>query len=113
MTVDTSPSRVVHRLGTNPPSDAAGASWVGRSALRAIEWYQRERAGVPSPCRFFPSCSEYAHEAISQHGSLRGGWLAVRRLARCRPFGRYGFDPVPERHTSNGSCCASHAEVDE
>jgi len=113
VTVDTSVREVVHRLGTNSPSDATETSWVSRCALRAIEWYQRERAGMPSPCRFFPSCSEYAHEAISQHGSLRGGWLAVRRLARCRPFGRYGFDPVPARHTHNGACCASHIEGDE
>ncbi len=64
-------------------------------ALRAIEWYQRSFAGRPSPCRFFPSCSHYAHEAIEVHGTARGGWLATRRLLRCRPFGPSGFDPVP------------------
>lgn len=63
--------------------------------LRAIETYQRAFEGRPSPCRFFPSCSEYGHEAIAVHGPGRGLWLTVRRLARCRPLGPSGFDPVP------------------
>lgn len=63
--------------------------------LRAIEAYQRAFEGRPSPCRFFPTCSEYGHEAISVHGAGRGLWLTTRRLARCRPFGPSGFDPVP------------------
>jgi hypothetical protein len=46
-------------------------------------------------CRFRPTCSEYAIEAINRHGGLKGGWLAVRRLARCHPWGGAGFDPVP------------------
>lgn len=64
--------------------------------VRLVEWYQRAVDGRPSPCRFTPSCSSYAHEALTVHGSRRGLWLTVRRLARCRPFGPSGFDPVPE-----------------
>ena len=52
--------------------------------------------GRPSPCRFTPSCSAYAIEALDLHGTWRGGWLTFRRLSRCRPFGPSGFDPVPE-----------------
>ncbi len=63
--------------------------------LALIEWYQRATEGRPSPCRFFPTCSSYAHEAIHVHGATRGGYLTVRRLLRCRPFGPSGFDPVP------------------
>jgi hypothetical protein len=75
------------------------AQRLEHGALRAIEWYQSQREGAVSPCRFFPSCSEYSHEAISTHGVGRGLWLTVRRLSRCRPFGPSGFDPVPEpRH---------------
>lgn len=46
-------------------------------------------------CRFHPSCSEYAIEAIERHGAFRGGWMAFRRVMRCGPWGRSGFDPVP------------------
>lgn len=66
--------------------------------LRAIGAYQRAFAGRPSPCRFYPTCSEYSREAIEVHGAGRGLLLTVRRLARCRPLGPSGFDPVPE-HT--------------
>lgn len=48
-------------------------------------------------CRFQPTCSVYALQALERHGGIRGGWLAVRRLARCNPWGGSGYDPVPER----------------
>ena len=67
-----------------------------RRLLGLIDLYQRAVEGRPSPCRFTPSCSSYAKEAVESHGARRGTWLTVRRLVRCRPFGPSGFDPVPE-----------------
>lgn len=73
-------------------SHALGA----RVLLGMIRLYQGLRGDRISPCRYVPSCSHYALEAVERHGAWRGAWLAVRRVARCNPFGRYGFDPVPD-----------------
>ena len=72
-------------------------SLPARVLLLTVNLYQRLTAHRSSPCRYIPSCSEYAREAVEQHGAGRGGWLAVRRLSRCHPLGGFGFDPVPER----------------
>jgi len=62
----------------------------------AIRFYQLAFSPLVGPaCRFHPSCSQYALEAVSRFGVLRGGWLSVRRLARCHPFHPGGYDPVP------------------
>jgi uncharacterized protein len=75
----------------------SGADSAARSRLiRLVIAYQRAMEGRPSPCRFTPSCSSYAVEALQVHGSARGLWLTVRRLARCHPFGPSGWDPVPQ-----------------
>jgi hypothetical protein len=61
-----------------------------------IRAYQRFLSpALPPSCRFHPSCSQYALEAVTRYGALRGSWLAARRLARCHPFHPGGFDPVP------------------
>lgn len=75
------------------------AGVLRRAAVLPLRFYQRfisPLKGVPS-CRFSPTCSQYAVEAILEWGVLRGGALAVWRLLRCNPFGRGGFDPVPKR----------------
>ena len=67
-----------------------------RLLLLAIGAYRATLgAALPPSCRFQPTCSRYAQAAIERHGALRGSWLAARRLARCRPFGGSGYDPVP------------------
>ena len=69
---------------------------VARVLLLLILVYQRAVAPLLGPrCRFHPSCSRYAAEAIETHGAVRGSWLAVRRLSRCHPFNEGGLDPVP------------------
>ncbi len=66
-------------------------------ALAVIRLYQRTVSRVlPPSCRFVPSCSEYGHEAIDRYGVIRGGALAVWRIARCNPWGGHGYDPVPD-----------------
>ena len=77
-----------------PPSDRSPRWWT-RVLVAPIRWYQYARAGRPSPCRYTPSCSTYAVEALQTHGAVRGTWLSLRRLGRCQPWGGPGYDPVP------------------
>lgn len=79
--------------------------------VRLVESYQRATDGRPSPCRFTPSCSAYAREALLAHGTRRGLWLTVRRLARCRPLGPSGWDPVPLAHEPCGDPHDHRADV--
>jgi putative membrane protein insertion efficiency factor len=77
----------------------ARAGVVGSTLLALIRLYQLARAGRPSPCRYLPTCSDYAAEALATHGALRGSFLAMRRISRCHPWGGAGLDPVPQRST--------------
>jgi putative membrane protein insertion efficiency factor len=63
-------------------------------------------------CKFYPSCSNYAQEAIELHGARRGAWLALKRLGRCRPFTKGGFDPVPDAEDSDAPWLRSEAQID-
>lgn len=67
---------------------------MDRFLIRLIRGYQRASRWKPPVCRFYPTCSEYAAQAIEKHGPKRGLWLAVRRIARCHPFHPGGYDPV-------------------
>ena len=67
-----------------------------RAALAAIRGYQLLlRPLLTGRCRYLPTCSEYAAEAIATYGALRGGWMSLKRVLRCHPFGGAGLDPVP------------------
>lgn len=69
-----------------------------RIALRLLRVYQVSLSALLGPaCRFEPSCSHYAAEAIEEFGLARGFWLAIRRIVRCHPFGGSGYDPIPDR----------------
>jgi putative membrane protein insertion efficiency factor len=70
---------------------------LARTLRAGVRAYRVVTAGRPSPCRFQPTCSAYALDALTEHGAFRGGLLAIRRIGRCHPWGRYGYDPVPER----------------
>jgi hypothetical protein len=71
-------------------------SRTARGLRSCVRLYQGLSANRLPRCRFHPSCSAYAIEALERHGAGRGSWLTLRRLARCQPFGGFGVDPVPE-----------------
>jgi len=99
-------------IGAPASQHRAGRSKVGemsrtaRALLMAVRVYQSFfSALMPSACKFYPSCSQYAAEALALHGARRGSWLALRRLSRCHPFTRGGVDLVPDAPTTG------HTEV--
>ncbi len=69
-----------------------------RVLLSVIRFYQRSISPMfPPACRYSPSCSQYAVEAIERFGAVKGSWLALKRILRCNPLGGHGYDPVPEK----------------
>lgn len=69
---------------------------LGRVLIGLVRFYQVAISPwTPGACRFTPTCSGYAIDAVEGHGALRGSWLALRRIGRCHPWGGHGYDPVP------------------
>jgi putative membrane protein insertion efficiency factor len=101
----TAPSVTTATPGGPVVDPAGGGAPTGgrRAAVWLIHAYQVARAGHVSPCRFTPTCSEYAVQAVSTHGVGRGIALTARRLTRCRPGGTFGYDPVPPGPSSRPS----------
>lgn len=64
--------------------------------IKLIKGYQKIPGDFHNSCRFQPTCSHYAVEAIERFGSVKGLWLAIKRILRCNPWGKFGYDPVPE-----------------
>ena len=85
-----------------PPS--GGGSWLARILILPIRGYQLFISpALPPTCRFYPSCSQYAVEALRVHGALKGSWLTIRRIGRCHPWHWSGYDPVPPRKPGRGA----------
>ncbi|MEA2901584.1 MAG: uncharacterized protein QOH36_1471 [Actinomycetota bacterium] len=85
------------------PASRPAASMLTRAACAPIRLYRALSANRLPHCRYTPTCSAYALESIETHGVGRGLWLALRRIARCHPWGGFGVDPVPPRPPRLGS----------
>jgi putative membrane protein insertion efficiency factor len=80
-------------------------NYMKKIALLLIRFYQLAISPhYPPCCRYYPSCSSYALEAVEKHGFLKGSFMALRRLLRCHPFHAGGYDPVPERVNAQIQC---------
>jgi len=88
-------------------------SSVARGLIYLIQLYRHTISPLRLPtCRFTPTCSQYAVEALTEYGVIRGGWLAVVRLCKCGPWHRGGWDPIPERRGGASENCASETPAD-
>jgi len=85
---------------------------IGRALIYAIQLYRHMVSPLrPASCRFMPTCSQYAVDALTEYGAVKGGWLAVVRLLKCGPWHRGGWDPIPERRDAGHELCADADEL--
>ena len=81
-----------------------------RGAIRIYQWFISPLLGAH--CRYWPSCSRYALEAVERHGVVHGGWLALKRIVRCNPWGNWGYDPVPPLSSDKSQNCCHMNEAE-
>lgn len=82
------------------------SKWLAKPLILLIKIYQYGISPLSGPhCRFAPSCSHYAVEALQKHGVVRGSWLALRRISRCHPLNAGGLDPVPDAQSPKKKIC--------
>jgi putative membrane protein insertion efficiency factor len=89
------------------------ASPAARVLMVPIKGWRLVSRHLPPRCRFYPSCSQYALDALELHGAGRGSWLAVRRVARCHPWHEGGIDPVPEPNVRSYAAVAAAPAAEE
>jgi uncharacterized protein len=105
-TSPVNPTQLSANTGANSsaPPHAKARTFSAWSLLAFVRFYKIFFSPfLGGACKFYPSCSNYAQEAIELHGARRGAWLALKRLGRCRPFTKGGFDPVPDAEDLNAS----------
>ena len=93
---EVGPTQTVAPSGSNSTGTNGRSlgTWISLALVQFYRIFLSHFFG--GACKFYPSCSKYAQEAIARHGARRGIWLALKRLGRCRPFTKGGFDPVPD-----------------
>jgi len=85
--------------------------WAALPLRIAVRGYQLLISPVmPGSCRYLPTCSCYTMDALEQHGPVSGGWLALKRIFRCHPWGGSGYDPVPVKETDTHNACPTHVQ---
>lgn len=84
-------------------------TWIFRTLIKGYQWIVSPV--LPGSCRFYPTCSSYALQAINTHGPIKGAWLGAKRILRCHPWNDGGFDPVPNTDTdTNSTHSCTHTE---
>ena len=91
------------------PSLIKAGAFIGIVPVRFYQWFISPL--LPPSCRYEPTCSAYAIEALQRHGLIRGAYLTTRRLLRCHPWGGSGYDPVPPQGRSHHEDCKHHHHI--